>query len=335
MEPSQVGKRQDLSDYIVNIQRTDTPLLTELPKDDVHQTVFQTQVDDYGDTDDISGVGSSEDVDSYQNEVENRALVENSVMKMWERPAVDDFAENVNENPALAGGEYANAVKKAIIRLKFRMEKRLLSQVEASKQDGSGAKYGTCSIFGFLKSAAPTGTQVVPSRFRLPAAQTYTGTVANIQEDDIHNLLKEIFEATYGQGLFKGYFASSLKQHCSLFSIYRPDVASNTNMRRFQEGDGTVIETVVDALVGDFGRVDLIPVVRMRYFDANGAATSQALRRGSGLVLDLNMWGLAFKRRPGHMPLQNQGGGPRGVVDCIFGLRCKNPVGNASITVSG
>lgn len=334
MEPNQVGKRQDLSDYVVNIQRTATPLLTELPKDDVHKTNFETQVDDYGDTDDVSGVGSSEDADSFHNEVENRALIENTVMKMWENPGVDDFAENVNENPAVSS-EYANAVKKAVVRLKFRIEKRLLSQMEGAKQDGTGAKYATCSIGGFLKSAAPTGTQVVPTRYRTPAAQLYTSTVALITEDAIHDILQEIFEATFGTGVFKGYLGSELKQKVSLMSIYRPDVASNTNMRKFDQSEGTTIETVVDVLVGDFGRVDLVPITRMRYFDGTGAATTTAQRRGSGYILDLEMWGLAFKRRPGHKPLQDKGGGPRGIVDTIFGLRCKNPVGNGAITVSG
>ena len=50
---------QDLSDYMTNIQRADTPLFSMIPKDTINQTLFQTQVYDYGDTDDISGVGTS------------------------------------------------------------------------------------------------------------------------------------------------------------------------------------------------------------------------------------------------------------------------------------
>src|SRR5690606_29301519 len=113
------------------------------------------------------------------------------VMKMWEKPGVDDFAENVNENPGLQEGEYANSVRKATVRLKFRAEKVIMSQREASKQDGSGTKYRTCAIGGFLKVGAPTGTQVIPSRYRLPSAQAYTSTLAALTEDDVHNILQE------------------------------------------------------------------------------------------------------------------------------------------------
>ena len=334
MEPNQVGVRQDLSNYITNIEREETPLFTMLPKDTINKTTFETQVDDYGDTDDISGVASGRDADTFTNEVENRGIIENSVMKMWENPMVDDFSENVNQNPALAAGEYANSVAKAIVRLKFRAEKELLSQVEASKQDGTGNVYRSCSVGGFLKSSAPTGTQVVPARFRPVAAQIYSSTLALLTEDAISAVLQESFEATHGMGKFTAIVGSSLKRKISLMSIYQPDVASNTVVRFFSAEDPTVLETTVDLIKGDFGQIAIIPSTRVRYFDGTGAPTTQAQRRGSGYILDLTKWGLAFKRKPGHKPLEDKGGGPRGIVDMIFGLRAKCPKANGAILVS-
>ena len=332
-EPNQVGKRQDLSDYITNIERSETPLFTMLPKDTVHNTKFETQVDDYGDTDDINGVGSGEDVTSFDNMAENRGIIENYVMKMREVPMVDDLAENVSENPALSKGEYAEAVRKATIRLKFRVEKRALSQVEGTAQSGA-TKYGTCSIGGFLKSGAPTGAQIVPERFRPAAAQVYTGTLAALEESDVNNIAQEVFEATNGMGKFHAPVGSELKQKISLMSIYQPDKASNTVVRRINQSAGEVLQTTVDIMVGDFGRVVLVPCTRMRYFDGAGAATTTAQRRGSGYILDLSKWGLTFKRTPGHRKLEDQGGGPRGIVDTIFGLRAKSPKANGAILVS-
>lgn len=333
-EPGQVGKRQDLSSYITNIQRTETPLFTMLPKDTVSKTTFETQVDDYGDTDDLEGVGSGEDADSFQNESENRGIIENSVMKMWEKPGVDDFAENVNENPAVQEGEYANSVRKGTVRLKFRAEKVLMSELQATKQDGTGTKYRTCSIGGFLSTSAPTGTQVIPSRFRLPSAHAYTSTLAALDEDAIHNILQEIFEQTNGAGNFVMPCGSELKQKVSSMSIYRPDLSSNTVVRQINNQNNGTLEQVVDFLVGDFGRVKLVPVTRMRWVDSAGAANASAKRRGSGYILDLNMWGLAFKRKPGHRKLEDKGGGPRGIIDMIWALRCKNPLGNGRVSVS-
>lgn len=333
-ETNQVGAREDLSSYIVNIEKTDTPLFTMIPKDTVNKTHFETQVDDYGETDDISGVGSGEDALDFDDETENRGLIENYVMKMWEKPGVDDFAENVNENPALTEGEYVNAVAKAIVRLKFRIEKLLLSQVQA-KQQAAGVKYRTCSIGGFLSASAPTGAQTIPDRFRLPAAQVYSSTLATYDEDDSHGVLQEIFEATHGQGKFTGVTGSSLKLRYSSMAIYKPTIANYTTIQHINSDDSRTMESVVDVLVGDFGTITLVPTTRMNYFDGTDTATSQALRRGSGYILDLSMWGLAFKRKPGHRRLEDKGGGPRGIVDAIFGLRCKNPKANGAIFISG
>ena len=333
IETGQVGAREDLSDYIVNIERTETPLFTMLPKDTVNKTHFETQVDDYGSTDDIGGVSSSEDAVDFDNMAENRGLIENYVMKMWEKPSVDDFAENVNENPAVQEGEYVNSVAKAIVRLKFRIEKLLLSQVQAVVQ-ANGAKYRTCSIGGFLSTSAPTGAQTIPSRFRTPSAQVYASTLAAFDEDDAHDILQEIFESTHGQGKFTGIVGSELKQRFSSMSIWRPSVSNYSLVQRIDNADTKTLETVVDVLVGDFGTVALVPSTRVNYFDSSAAATTATLRRGSGYILDLSMWGLAFKRKPGHKRLEDAGGGPRGIVDAIFGLRCKSPLANGAVLIS-
>lgn len=334
-EPNQVGKRQDLSSYITNVERTATPLFSLLPKDEVHKTTFETQVDDYGETTDISGVPSTADATSFINEVENRGIIENSVQKMWENPQVDDFSENVSENPAVSS-EYTNAVNKAVVRLKFRMEKKWMSRTEAKKQGTSGATtYETCSIGGFINSSAPTGTQVVPSRFRTPSANIYTSTVAAVVETTIQNIMQECYETTHGQGVFTCIFGSELKKRVSTFQIYQPDVASNTVVRHINSQANKTIETCVDIIKGDFGVATIMPSTRVNHFDSSGTATSSTIRRGSGLILDLKMWGLAFKRRPGHKRLQDSGGGPRGIVDTIFGLRCKNPKAQGALYVSG
>ena len=332
IEGTQVGERRDLSDYIVNIQREDTPLFTMLPKDTCRATTVETQADDYGNTDDISGVGSGEDATDFDNMAEGRGVITNQVMKMWEKPMVDDFAENVNENDALPEGEYTDAVRKGTVRLKFRIEKQLLSQVEGQRQQ-AGKKYQSCAIGGFLKPTAPTGTQTIPAQFMIPAAQVFTGTLATFTEDVIIKMLQEIFESTNGMGEFTGVVGSELKRIISLFQIYRPDVAGSTNMRKIEQAQATKIETKVDILSGDFGTVTLVPSTRVRYFDGAGAATSLAQRRGSGYILDLTRWGLAFKRKPGHKPQADKGGGPRGIIDTIFSLRCKAPKCNGAVLI--
>lgn len=333
IETAQVGVRQDLSDYIVQIQQEDTPLFSMLPKDTVRAATFDTQVDDYGDTDNIDGVGSNEDASTFKNMAENRGTISNSVMKMWELPMVDDFAENVNENEALPKGEYTEAVRKATVRLKFRAEKLLMSRVEAQKQT-NGTKYRTCSIGGFVNSSAPTGTQTVPSAFRTPSAQIYTSTLAALTEADITKILQEIFESTNGMGKFTGFFGSELKRTVSTWQMYSPTVSNFTSIRYINQDVARTLETRVDILSGDFGTVTLIPTTRIGCFDSSAASVASALRRKQGLILDITRWGLAFKRKPGHKAIENKGGGPRGMVDMIFGLRCKAPKCNGAVYCS-
>lgn len=334
MEPNQVGKRQDLSNYITNIEQENYPLISMLPKDkDPVNTEFETQADDYGDTNDLDGVPAGKDADQFENQAARRGIIKNKVQKMWENPMVDDFAENVSENPAISS-EYLDAVRKSTVRLKFRIEKRLFSEREA-EANATTRGYGTCSIFGFLKAAAPTGVQIIPDQFRLGSAQRYTSTLTLLTEEALQDILQELFENTHGAGDFDAFFGSEAKQKISFMSIYRPDVSSNTIVRRFDASKNTELKATVDIITGDFGTVKLHPTTRMRWQDVNGAATSQTLRRGSGVVMSMKLWGLAFKRRPGHRPLIDQGGGPRGIVDAIFGLRCKQPKGNAPILISG
>jgi hypothetical protein len=336
-EPAQVGKRQDLSNYITNIERENFPFLSALPKDkDPVSTNVETQMDDYGSTDDMSGVGTGEDVSSFTNQAENRAINTTKVMKMRETAMVDDFAENVSENPALAKGEYLEQVKKASVRLKMRIEKFALTRLEARTQQGA-TQYRTCAVGGWLKTGAPVGEQISPARFRPTAAQVYTGTLADLREEHIHDQLQESFENTHGTGSFMGFLGSELKQTISLWSIFRPDQAGSSVVRQF-DGSADTLKTMVDILVGDFGRVQLVPSTRVRYFEDDGSAvpvaTTTAQRRGSGVILDMTRWAIAFKRRPNHRRLEDRGGGPRGLIDAIFALRSKSPRANSAIWVS-
>ena len=334
MEPNQVGKRQDLSAYITNIERENYPVLAMLPTDkEPVNTTFETQVDDYGTTNNLDGVPVGQDATDFQNQAANRGIITNRVMKMWQNPMVDDFAENVSENPALSS-EYTEAVRKSIVRLKMLQEKRLLSEREAENNNPS-AGYGTCGFFGFLKDTAPTGVQLVPERFRLAAAQRYTSTLTLLTEEVLQDRLQELFENTHGSGSYDGIFGSELKQKISFMSVYRPDVANNTIVRRLDQAANGTLNATVDILSGDFGTVRAHASTRVRTQDVTGAAVSSVLSRGSGLILSMDAWALAHKRKPGHRKLEDAGGGPRGIVDVIFGLRCKAPKANIPIQISG
>jgi hypothetical protein len=350
---------QDLSDYITFTQVADTPEFSVIPKGSINQTLHQTQIDDYGNTDNITGVLSNADVTSFEDELPDLGYTQNYAMKMRETPTIDDMLQNVDENPALKQGFYAEAVRKAVVRLKHRMIKQFLSGAVGVAQSGS-TPYQSCGIGGFMQTTAGTliGAQTVPVGFRPDATQVQNVSLANLasgasatlnSEDLLLTILQELFEVTYGLGQFTAFAGSSIKKTISLASIYDFSVTGATAVRRINSDNDAVLKTTVDQIHGDFGTIDIIPTPRIMRFDNNGVNTSIGgstsvsingstgltatvnIPRGSMFILDLSKWALAFKRAPGHRSLEDRGGGPRGIVDAIFSIRAKAPNANGAI----
>jgi hypothetical protein len=84
--------------------------------------------------------------------------------------------------------------------------------------------------------------------------------------------------------------------------------------------DKTVI-SAVDTYVGDFGTISLVPTL----FNAKDAAAAVQLARG--YLLNMDMLEVRYGRRPRFQELEDQGGGPRGLIDAIAALVCWNPKG--------
>jgi hypothetical protein len=76
----------------------------------------------------------------------------------------------------------------------------------------------------------------------------------------------------------------------------------------------------VDLFVGDFGELVLTPSL----FLAKDQVAASQLRRG--YILDMDAVHIRYNRRPRYMPLDDEGGGPRGIVDTIAGLQVDNPL---------
>lgn len=352
---------QDLSDYITFTQVADTPEFSVIPKGSINQTKHQTQVDDYGNTDNIAGVVSNADVLAFEDELPDLAYTENFAMKMRETPTIDDMLQNVDENPGMKQGFYAEAVRKAVVRLKHRMIKQFLSGATGAAQSGQ-TPYSSCSIGGFLQTTAGAlvGSQTVPPAFRPDSTQVQNVSLANLasgasatlnSETLLLTILQELFEVTYGLGQFTAFAGSSIKKTISLASIYDFTVSGATVVRRINSENDAVLKTTVDQIHGDFGTIDIIPTPRIMRFDNNGVPTTVAtgaggqiaingsnslsasvnIARGSMYILDLSKWALAFKRAPGHRALEDRGGGPRGIVDAIFSIRAKAPNANGAI----
>jgi hypothetical protein len=86
-----------------------------------------------------------------------------------------------------------------------------------------------------------------------------------------------------------------------------------------QPTEARKITAKVDTFEGDFGTISLLPSL----FNAKDQDEATQIRRG--YLLDPNMLELRYGRRPRFQELEDQGGGPRGLIDAICALVCWNP----------
>jgi hypothetical protein len=98
------------------------------------------------------------------------------------------------------------------------------------------------------------------------------------------------------------------------------DNKAGLSVRTFtQSAESKKIVASIDSFHGDFGILDIVPSL----FLAKDQASAVQLARG--YVMSSDMIELRYGRRPRFQELEDQGGGPRGLIDAICALVCWNP----------
>jgi hypothetical protein len=345
LELNQVGKREDLSDLIAIADMKETPFTTMVPKSGAAtNTHFEWQMDNYL-TPNMGGVldGIDATAANWENEVANRARVGAYVQKMWRVPAVSDFAENVSDVAGVGKEEeMANCVAKAIEELKRDIEATTCSDQPMQLQTGSvpylsrglglWINNATVTIAGATTGASTTANDTVlpiPTLYIAPTASILQGVSSSpLTEAQVQTLFASVFAQTGRQGEFAGLISANLKMAFTSFSLFQPQSSTVLPVRRIAADEGE-IKASIDVYHGDFGRVTLHPTLFNGY-PANYPIGTPDLYRG--YFLDMDKLALRFNRRPRFVPLPDLGGGPRGIVDAIFGLQVNNPLGHVKIT---
>lgn len=326
-ERDQVGKRQALADIIANIESTKCPVSSMAKKHSKPvQKVIDYQAEVYPDRG-FAGVVDGKDADTFDHVP--RYPLKAICQKVWENPKVTDFAEETD----VAGiqSEMKNQKAKALILCKRKIEMSILADKDSQEDNGTLAN----ETRGLPKwvSATAQGHFPVPEQVRTPAAQLYSGTLANVTETTLLDMLAASFNQRKGPGAWVGILGSALKKKFSDFTRYTPNVSGSTIVRQFNTDlKSRVIYNVIDKLVTDFGEVELMLSAFLYRNPANGQATAKTTR--SGLILDPDMHSIAYMRMPRIMDLQDEGGGPRSIVDTIFGLIKWTPIGDMKMEIS-
>lgn len=320
IEPNQVGKREDLANIIARVDAHNTPVTSMIPKGKkLTNTLFDWQLDAYR-APTISGVVDGEDATSFENKAARRKRTSGRLQKKWEKWMVSDMSENISDVAGLTS-EKARSQADAIVELKRGIEAVICGDQDSQVQDGTDP-YLTRGLGSWIKASAQTDLPV-PSDYLTPSGSINSTAMASLTETLVQDVLESVWTKTGKIGSYMMPCGSKLKRAFTGFSQYVPDKASNTAIRTFEEGSSRKLTATIDVYEGDFGTIELHPCNWLAY-DASGA-TSATTRRG--YLLDMALLELRFGRMPRTKELEDKGGGPRGIVDAIFGLCVKSPLG--------
>ena len=327
---NQPGRREDISDVIAVVDARQTPISSMIPKGtEPTNPLMSWQADDYLDPQ-IVGVVEDKDRTEFENHV-GRISLSGRIQITERAPKVSRIAQNVSDVAGVGRKkEMAKSVAKAITVAKRDIECRILCD-DDSQEDNGVVGYETRGLFKWIQSTPQTDLPV-PEKARTPSTSIYTGAWASIDETLLREtILGSIWDETGTMGNFQFVVGRALKTLITGWTIYSPNVASNTVIRTFQQTDSTVLRASVDRIEGDFGSLEIQTSPWLhRELDLSIAANKTRAQR-SGLILDADMLEIRYAERPNFRHFEDQGGGPRGLVEAIWGLVVKNPRGMGKV----
>jgi hypothetical protein len=256
-----------------------------------------------------------------------RKLIQCNGQKTWRKPGVSDFADEA-EIVALDKGEMAEQIADSLVLVKRQIEKRALSAEDTKNDDGVKIGNETRGAFSWISSSAQT-LYPVPDGFRTPAAQISSGAslATYATESVLNGMCASSFIQRKGPFKMDAFLGIYLKNAFTNFSKYMP-VTGTTQVavRQFrQEASEKALVSTIDRLVLDTGEIDLHPSAFL-YTDAATGADS-AYTHYSGIIVDMDMVGLAYTRLPRVVKLPYAGGGQKAIVDAIFLVMFDNVLG--------
>jgi hypothetical protein len=317
-----VGLREDLADVISVVDAKNTPISSMAKKgaDLTNGSVFSWQADSYNDPS-FDGVLTNADVSTFADPAANRALLSGRAQKFRRSIKVDDFAQNV-DNVAGVGKkkEMARGVSRSLVEMARDIESAIASDNDSQEQSGA-TPFKTRGLGKWITDSAQTDLPV-PAAYRTPAASTFTSALSGLTEANVQSLLQSIYTVTGQINTMVLVCGPELKRKFTEFTRFATgsDAAQELSIRTFtQPTEARKITAKVDTFEGDFGTISLLPSL----FNAKDQNEATQIRRG--YLLDPNMIELRYGRRPRFQELEDQGGGPRGLIDAICALVCWNP----------
>ena len=266
-----VGIREDLADIIYSISPTETPFMSGIAKEKATNTSHQWQ------TDALAAVAANaavEGADITYGTMSATTKEENHTQISTKGVQVSGTNEAVTS--AGRANELAYQVAKAAKELKRDMETALLSNVAKTAGNATTArKLGGCQTWIETNVDAGAGGSGAGNG----AART-DGTQRAFTEDQLKGVLRSCFnEGGNPNMIMVGAFN---KQKLSGFT---------GGSTRFDSAEDRRLITSIDVYESDFGTLQVAPNRFIR-----GANSTAAKQGQDALVLEMDMWAVAFLR---------------------------------------
>lgn len=317
------GNREDLTDFLTILEPEDTPKLSTFAKVG-GQTNKQKewQVDNLANVN-FSGILEGQDVQAFNNESINRALVFNYVQKFRQPWMVSDLQEA--SNPAGVSSEVAQSKTKAMQEIKRSIEASIGSDNEMQADNGS-IPYLMRGLGKWIQATAQS-VNPVPTIALTPSASIDTTATGSLTESAFNDVFQSIFQVNGGRRSYTLFAGPSLKRAISNFQRVTGSSGTTKTYMVTQDASENKIDLNVEVYNGDFHTVTVIPDL------FNGVLTGAAItgptnqQKARGYVIDPQLVGISYMIGMRSVELQNQGGGRRGFVDAALTLVVKNPKG--------
>lgn len=324
---SEVGVREDLADFIANVDMKDTPYLSMIPKGPVlDNPLYEWQVDKY-DIPNMNGVIDGTDVSQTQDMAQNRARLGGRIEHLWQTPKVSNIVALTNVAGIGTGQEFAKGMVKAIVQLKRSVESVLCSDQDSQADTGS-VPYNCRGIGKWIQSTAQTDLPV-PTAYLTPTASIDATAMASLTPSIFNGVMQSQYDETGQERVRPFLLGSILKKTVSNMAGYQPTVGSQTGVLRTESGSETTYVRNVMSFEGDFGKYEFH---LSNWLNVN--STTGVNDKYRGYALDIDMHELRFFKPWDKRELPDLGGGRRGLVECIFGQLIKNPRGGAKFAAT-
>jgi len=324
-EATQIGKRQEISEKIFNVESDKTPFLSLLKKGPTPNQMLMSWQGYV-----FPAVASTGILDGTPSTLRNsvaRVLVEGCAQHFRREWGVTTLADLTNV-AGVGRNEVGWQRAQAMILLKRMIEQQLLSADDCAVESGD-TPWTTRGVFSWLSNSAQS-TKPVDSTLRNASGAIYTGALASLTESAFRDVLEAAYGETREPVSLDGFVGTDLKAALDDFTNIYP-VASTTSQPRtaYHVMDNNSYQSKVEWLRFSVGDVRLHLNPFLAYTTSTGAASAYSPK--SGAFLNMDMWELAWLKSPANTNLAADGSGVNGFIDAVAGLKCFNPRGQGKV----